>query len=102
MEPIKRRGPFMTVFDLLRNMRQPVKKTNLQSITRVSGAEISKSLSVLLELGLVREVPYFSSAPRYEKLDKRTPYLYVVTEKGKDLIRLYERIYDILGWSAEK
>ncbi len=89
----------MIVFDILRNARRPVKKTNLHYITRVSGSEISKYLSVLLELGLVKKVPYFSPTTRYKIEDNRTPYLYVVTEKGKDLIRLYQMIYDLLGWS---
>ncbi len=94
METVRRRGQFQIVFELLRNMRQPVKKTRLRVLTRISG--VGKYLSWLMELGLVKDVPYVSDRGR--SLSKATPYLYVVTEKGKELIRLYERIYDILGW----
>ena len=75
--------------------RTPIKKTSLKYATNLSSTDLYKYLPLLVEKGLVEKVPYVTG--RYHKRDRRTPYLYVITEKGEALIRLYERIYDVLG-----
>ena len=95
MEPVGVRGPLRHVYDILMNARKPIKKTNLMYKTRLNFIHLSKYLPSLVEKGLIEEVPYLQ--PRTRRPDRRTPYLYVVTEEGEALLRLYRRIYAILG-----
>ncbi len=99
MEPTRRRGQCQIVFDILRNMRQPIKKSHLMMKVNMNQKTLFRHLPLLLERGFVKEVPYVSD--RGKRMSIVTPYLYIITEKGENLIRLFEQIYDILGWSAE-
>ncbi len=96
MEPTRRRGQFQIVFAILRNMRKPIKKSHLMMKINMNQKTLFRHLPLLLEKGFVKEVPYVSENGR--RMSIVTPYLYVITEKGSDLIRLFEMIYDILGW----
>lgn len=99
MELTRRRGPLQFVFDILRNAREPIKKTNLMYETNTSHTTFNKYLPLLLERELVKEIPYVSERGR--RISQATPYLYVITDKGEALVKLFERIYDILdlSWS---
>ncbi len=96
MEPTKYRGSLQLIYAILRNARKASKQSKLMSETRIGHKTLFRFLPLLLERGLVEEVPYVSD--RGKRMSKVTPYLYVITDKGEALIKLFERIYDILGW----
>lgn len=99
----RRRGPLLHIFDILRSAREPVKVSHFQRAVNLDYRVALKYLPLLLERGLIKKVPYVRQEPPAEGavIDKRTPHLYVVTGKGKVLVELFERIYDILGWSVQ-
>lgn len=98
MEQPQRRGPLQHVFDILRNAREPIKKTRLMYAANLTHTVLFKYMPTLLDKGLLEEVPYVSEAGR--RISQRTPYLYVITDKGKTLVELFEWTYDILGWNT--
>ena len=100
MEPTNYRGPLQLIYAILRNLKRPIKKSRIMNLTNIGHKTLFRFLPLLLEREFVKEVPYVSD--RGKKMSKATPYLYVITEEGKTLLELFERIYDILGWSAEK
>lgn len=100
MKPTRVRGPLQRIFDLLRSIREPTKKAHILQRARLDDKTFAKYLLSLLERGLVEEVPYVT--PKGWRIDKRTPCLYVVTDKGEVLIELFQQIYDILGWSVKE
>ncbi len=95
MEPRRRRGQFQIVFDILRNLRVPMKPSHLMMKINMNQKTLFRHMPLLLEKGFVKEVPYVSD--RGKRMSIVTPYLYVVTEKGEDLIRLFEQVYKVLG-----
>lgn len=95
MEPT-RRGSLQLIYAILRNTREPIKQSRLMAEINMSQTSLFRYLSLLLERGLVKKVPYVSERGR--RMSKITPYLYVITDKGEALVNLFERIYDILGW----
>ncbi len=102
MEPPRRRrrGTLQRIFAILRNAREPIKHSHLFRVVNTTNQTLDRYLSLLLERGLIGKVPHVwqKGFAKGIKIDKRTPYLYVTTDKGKVLIDLFERVYDIIGW----
>lgn len=97
-EPTKR-GSLQLIYAILRNTSEPIKQARLMAVTNMNQTSLFRYLSLLLERGLVKEVPYVSERGR--RISKATPYLYVITDRGEALVKLFDRIYDILGWGEE-
>lgn len=97
MKRTQRRERLQIIFETLVNAREPIKKTKLMSVTRVSFATFEGYLSLLLETGLIERVPYVSA--RGKRLSELTPSLFVTTSKGEAIIQHIEQIINILGWS---
>lgn len=93
-----RRGPLQFVFAILRNMRKPAKKTRLYQATNMNSKHFDEYLTLLLEKELVEKVQYVTTRGR--TISKTTPYLYVITDKGKTFTELFEWTYDTLGWNT--
>jgi len=97
MEQPRRRGPLQLIFGILRNTGEPIKKTHLYQAVNMNSQLFEKYLSLLSEKELIEKVPYVTASGHRIT---RTPYLYVITNKGKTFTELFEWTYDTLGWNT--
>jgi len=87
-----RRGKLEIIYDILRHAKEPMNRTQLMMKTMLTWKSFISYAGSLVERGLLKKVE-----PTTRSL--QVPYLYVTTSKGRALCDLFDRIYDILGWS---
>lgn len=97
----RKRGSIEIIFDILRHAKTPIKKIQLFAKANLGWGTYSKYFDGLIEGGFIEKIPYKRVVGFGRKRFKtqQTTHLYVITSEGKALCDLFERIYDILGWS---
>jgi predicted transcriptional regulator len=99
-----RRGPLEIRVEILRNAYEPITITNLLYATRITYAHIKRLVEDLVQMGLLVTVdPGELDKQRGGYLNRIGPWLgkpklqrtrtyYHTSEKGKEILRLYDQI----------
>ena len=92
-----RRSQLEIITDMLRNAKEPSKKTHIFYKANLPYKLFIKYLKILINQNLIKTVPFTYINPNRIP-DRKTKHLYQSTERGLKLIELMDKMYDILEW----